>query len=422
MPRRAFGKILIANRGEIACRIARTAHSTGYRTVAVFSEADADAPHVRMMHEAVRIGRSLPRESYLKIDAILGAAQKADADAVHPGYGFLAENAAFAEACTAAGLVFIGPPADVIRTMGDKAAAKALMLSAGIPCVPGYLGEDQSDARLAHEAEKLGFPLLIKAVAGGGGLGIRAVRTSGELPAQISAARKEAQNAFGSDRLILERLIEDPRHIEVQIFGDAHGNVVHLYERDCSVQRRRQKIIEEVPSPVLTSAKRDELTRYAVEAARAAGYENAGTVEFIADQNLNFYFLEMNTRLQVEHPVTEMVTGLDLVEWQLRIAAGEPLTLSQDQIPLRGHAIEARLCAEDPYDGFKPQTGTILHWRPVVKEGLRIDTGAEEGSEVTPFYDPLMAKIIAHGSSREDAARRLATALEEAPILGLPTN
>jgi len=422
MPRRAFGKILIANRGEIACRIARTAHSMGYRSVAVFSDADADAPHVRMMHEAVRIGRSLPRESYLKIDAILGAAAKAGADAIHPAYGFLAENAAFAEACAEAGLVFVGPPADVIRKMGDKAAAKALMLSAGIPCVPGYFSEDQSDTRLLLEAEKLGFPLLIKAVAGGGGLGIRAVGAHSELLSQISAARKEAQNAFGSDRLMLERLIEHPRHIEVQIFGDQYGNVVHLHERDCSVQRRRQKIIEEAPSPALTPAKRKELTHYAVEAARAAGYENAGTVEFIADQSLNFYFLEMNTRLQVEHPVTEMVTGLDLVEWQLRIAAGEALPLNQDQIPLRGHAIEARLCAEDPYDGFKPQTGTILYWRPVVKEGIRIDSGIAEGGAVTPFYDPLMAKMIAHGSSREEAARRLASALEEAPILGIPAN
>ncbi|MGA7324157.1 MAG: biotin carboxylase N-terminal domain-containing protein [Rhodomicrobium sp.] len=422
MPPRAFEKVLIANRGEIACRIARTAHSIGYRTVALFSDADADAQHVRMMHEAVRIGRSLPRESYLKIETILGVAAKTGADAIHPGYGFLAENASFAEACTKAGLVFIGPPAHVIRKMGDKASAKALMLSAGIPCVPGYWGEDQSDARLTLEAGKLGFPLLIKAVAGGGGLGIRAVSTHAELSSQISAARREAQNAFGSDRLMLERLIEQPRHLEVQIFGDGYGNVVQLHERDCSVQRRRQKIVEEAPSPVLTPAKRDELTHYALEAARAAGYQNAGTVEFIADQSLSFYFLEMNTRLQVEHPVTEMVTGLDLVEWQLRIAAGEPLPLSQDQIPLRGHAIEARLCAEDPYDGFKPQTGTILHWRPAEMEALRIDTGIVEGSEVTPFYDPLIAKIIAHGSSREEAARSLALALEEAPILGLPTN
>src|SRR5215469_909755 len=310
----------------------------GYRTAAVFSDADAEAPHVRLAGEAVRIGPPAPHESYLKIDAILAAAQHIGADAIHPGYGFLAENAGFAEACEGAGLVFIGPPAGVIRKMGDKARAKELVAAAGVPCLPGYSGEDQSDATLTAEAEKLGFPLLIKAAAGGGGRGIREVRARGELLGQLLAARREAINAFGDGRLMLERLIERPRHIEVQIFGDRYGTIVHLFERDCSVQRRRQKIIEEAPCPVLTPALREKLTGYAVQAARAAGYENAGTVEFIADSAFNIYFLEMNTRLQVEHPVTELITGLDLVEWQLRVASGERHPLEQDKISIQGHA------------------------------------------------------------------------------------
>ena len=418
---RPFQKILIANRGEIACRIARTAKAMGYRTVAVFSDADARALHVRLADEAVRIGSPAPQESYLNSPALLEAARKTDADAIHPGYGFLAENADFAEACAWAGIVFIGPPGDVIRKMGDKAAAKAIMQAAGVPCVPGYHGEDQSDKRLAAEAGKLGFPLLIKAVGGGGGRGIRPVRASAELSEQLAAARREAKNAFGDDRIMLERLIDHPRHLEVQIFGDAHGNIVHLFERDCTTQRRRQKIIEEAPSPVLSPALREKLTGYAVEAARAVGYQNAGTVEFIADANLNIYFLEMNTRLQVEHPVTEMVTGLDLVEWQLRIAAGEPLPLRQDQISLRGHAIEARLCAEDPYDGFRPQTGAVLR-APRPRDGIRVDTGVEEHSEVSPYYNSMVAKVIADGRDRGEAARRLARALEDEPLLGFPTN
>ena len=383
---RPFQKILIANRGEIACRIARTAKAMGYRTVAVFSDADARALHVRSADEAVRIGLAAPQDSYLNIPAILEAVQKTGAEAIHPGYGFLAENADFTEACERAGIVFIGPPAGVIRKMGDKAAAKAVMQTAGVPCVPGYYGEDQSDKRLAAEVGKLDFPLLIKAVGGGGGRGIRAVRTATELHEQLAAARREAKSAFGDDRLMLERLIEHPRHLEVQVFGDNHGTIVHLFERDCTTQRRRQKIIEEAPSPVLTPALREKLTGYAVEAARAVGYRNAGTVEFIADAELNIYFLEMNTRLQVEHPVTEMVTGLDLVEWQLRIAAGEPLPLRQDQISLRGHAIEARLCAEDPYDGFRPQTGIVL-CAPRSQDGIRVDSGVEVDSEVSPYYE-----------------------------------
>jgi geranyl-CoA carboxylase alpha subunit len=416
-----FQKVLIANRGEIACRVARTAKAMGYRTVAVFSDADAGALHVKCADEAVRIGPPAPQQSYLDIGAILDAAKRTGAGAIHPGYGFLAENAVFAEACEREGLVFIGPPASVIRRMGDKAAAKALMQAAGVPCVPGYLGEDQSGERLALEAERLGFPLLVKAIGGGGGRGIRAVRDATELADQLAAARREAKAAFGDDRLMLERLIEHPRHLEVQVFGDAHGNVVHLYERDCTTQRRRQKIVEEAPSPVLTAALRERLTGYAVEAARAVGYRNAGTIEFIADRDLNIYFLEMNTRLQVEHPVTELVTGLDLVEWQLRVAAGEPLPLRQDEIVLRGCAIEARLCAEDPYDGFKPQTGAVLRV-PQSRDGVRIDTGVGAGSEVSPYYDSMIAKVIAQGRDREEATRRLACALEDDPLLGLPTN
>jgi geranyl-CoA carboxylase alpha subunit len=418
---RPFQKILIANRGEIACRIARTAKAMGYRTVAAFSDADARALHVSLADEAVRIGPPAPQDSYLNAPAILEAARKTGADAIHPGYGFLAENADFAGACEEAGIDFIGPSAEVIRKMGDKAAAKAIMQAAGVPCVPGYFGEDQADKRLAAEAGKLRFPLLIKAVGGGGGRGIRAVRAPGDLEEQLAAARREAKSAFGDDRLMLERLIEHPRHLEVQVFGDAHGNIVHLYERDCTTQRRRQKIIEEAPSPVLTPALRDRLTGYAVEAARAVGYQNAGTVEFIADADLNIYFLEMNTRLQVEHPVTELVTGLDLVEWQLRVAAGEPLPLRQDQISLRGHAIEARLCAEDPYDGFRPQTGAVLR-SPHSRDGIRVDSGVEAGSEVSPYYDSMVAKVIAYGRDRTEAARRLACALEDEPLLGLQTN
>jgi geranyl-CoA carboxylase alpha subunit len=417
-----FQKILIANRGEIACRIIRTAKAMGYRTATIFSDADAPAAHVRLADEAVHIGPSAPQESYLRIDAVLAAAKQLGAGAIHPGYGFLSENAGFAEACEGAGLVFIGPPAHIIRRMGDKAGAKAAMAAAGVPCLPGYSGEDQSDARFMAEAEGLGLPLLIKAVGGGGGRGIREVRKTADLPGQLAAARREGKNAFGSERLMLERLIERPKHIEVQVFGDRYGNIVHLFERDCSVQRRRQKIIEEAPCPVLTPAQREKLTGYSIQAARAARYENAGTVEFIADSASNIYFLEMNTRLQVEHPVTELITGLDLVEWQLRVASGEPLPLGQEEISMQGHAIEARLCAEDPFDGFKPQAGTAAYWRPAPAEGVRIDSGTGEGGEVTPYYDSMIAKIIAHGRSRDEAIRRVACALEDNPLLGLSTN
>ena len=419
-----FDKILIANRGEIACRVMRTARRLGYRTVAVYSDADRAAPHVRLADEAVHIGGSAAVDSYLNTAALLEAARKSGAQAVHPGYGFLSESAAFAQACVDAGLVFIGPPAAAMKAMGNKALAKRRMLAAGVPCASGYLGDEQDDARLLQEALKLGFPLLVKAVAGGGGRGMRLVRAADEVAQALVAARREAQGAFGDGTLMLERLIDNGRHIEIQVFADAHGNAVHLGERDCTAQRRRQKVIEEAPSPVVSSAMREAMGRDAVAAALAVGYRGAGTVEFIVDADLKHFFLEMNTRLQVEHPVTEMVTGLDLVEWQLRVAAGEPLPLGQADIAFGGHAIEARLYAEDPYAGFAPQTGTVRWWRPqlALQGGVRIDDGIEEGSEISPFYDPLLAKIIVHGRDRGDAIRRLRAALQNAPLLGLRNN
>ena len=419
-----FEKILIANRGEIACRVIRTARDLGYRTVAVFSDADRTAPHVALADESVWIGASAAADSYLRIDTLLEAARKTGADAIHPGYGFLSENAAFAQACVDAGLVFVGPPPSAIEAMGDKALAKRRMIAAGVPCAPGYLGEDQDDARLTAEALKLGFPLLVKAVAGGGGRGMRLVREPGEIAQAIAGARREAQSAFGDGTLMLERLIDNGRHIEIQVFADAHGHAVHLGERDCTAQRRRQKVIEESPSPVVNPAMREAMGRDAVAAALAVGYRGAGTVEFIVDADLRHYFLEMNTRLQVEHPVTEMVTGLDLVEWQLRVAAGQTLPLAQAEVRLSGHAIEARLYAEDPYAGFAPQTGTVRRWRPqhARHAGVRIDAGIEEGSEVSPWYDPMVAKVIAHGRDRDDAIRRLRAALQNTPLLGLRNN
>jgi geranyl-CoA carboxylase alpha subunit len=421
----SFRKILIANRGEIACRVMRTAHRLGYRTVAVFSDADAHAPHVAQADEAVRIGAPPAAESYLAIAAIIDAARRTGADALHPGYGFLSERADFAQACADAGLVFIGPPPDAIRAMGDKALAKRRMRDAGVPCAPGYLGEDQGDDRLGAEARKLGLPLLVKAVAGGGGRGMRLVRDMAELPQALAGARREAQSAFGDGTLMLERLIDDGRHIEIQVFADAHGNAVHLGERDCTAQRRRQKVIEEAPSPVVSATMRQAMGRDAVAAALAVGYRGAGTVEFIvqteSNGDMNHFFLEMNTRLQVEHPVTECITGLDLVEWQLRVAAGEPLPLKQDQISFTGHAIEARLYAEDPYDGWKPQTGRIAGWRPEAAS-IRIDHGLAEGGEVSPYYDAMVAKFIAHGTDRADAVRRLTRALDEVPLLGPRSN
>ena len=416
-----FEKILIANRGEIACRVIRTAHRLGYGTVAVYSSADAGALHVRSADEAVLIGPPPAADSYLNIAALLAAAKATGADAVHPGYGFLSERADFAQACADAGLVFIGPPPAAIRAMGDKAEAKRRMGAAGVPCAPGYLGEVQSDERLMSEAQNIGLPLLVKAVAGGGGRGMRLVRELAELPAALAGARREAMSAFGDDRLMLERLIEKGRHIEVQVFADSHGHCIHLGERDCTAQRRRQKLIEEAPSPVVGPAMRAALGRDAVAAALAVGYVGAGTVEFIVDAELKHHFLEMNTRLQVEHPVTECITGLDLVEWRLRVARGEPLPLTQDEVKFDGHAIEVRLYAEDPHDGWKPQTGRVLGWQPG-RAQVRVDHGLAEGDEVSPWYDAMVAKFIAHGSSRDDAIRRLLRALQDAPLLGVAHN
>jgi geranyl-CoA carboxylase alpha subunit len=417
-----FSKILIANRGEIACRVMRTAKALGYRTVAVFSDADADALHVRQADMAVHIGPAPARDSYLNIDALLGAAKRAGADAVHPGYGFLSENAAFAEACAAAGLVFIGPPAAAIAAMGNKARAKELMRAAGVPCVPGYQGEDQSDEKMSAAAARIGFPLMVKAAAGGGGRGMRLVTAALDLANALVRARSEALRAFGSDELILERAIGDARHIEFQIFADQHGNVIHLGERDCSIQRRHQKVIEEAPSPSVSTELRAQMGEAAVAAARAIDYVGAGTVEFLLDPEGQFYFLEMNTRLQVEHAVTEAITGLDLVAWQLNVAAGEKLALEQHQVVLDGHAIEARLYAEDPENGFLPQSGKLIDWRPAGGEGVRIDHGLAAGCMVSPFYDPMLAKLIAHGGTREEARRRLIMTLEDTVALGLKTN
>ncbi|MDC8785421.1 acetyl/propionyl/methylcrotonyl-CoA carboxylase subunit alpha [Roseateles koreensis] len=418
-----MSKVLVANRGEIACRIMRSAKAMGLRTVAVYSEVEADAPHVALADEALCIGAAPASASYLNIEALLQAARQSGADAIHPGYGFLSERADFAAACVAAGLVFIGPSAASIEAMGNKAAAKRRMLEAGVPCVPGYLGAVQDEAHLISEALTLGFPLLVKAVAGGGGRGMRTVHRAEELPGALSSARREAESAFGDGTLMLERLIEAGRHIEIQVFADHHGYTIHLGERDCSTQRRRQKVIEEAPSPVLSEAQRQAMGVDAVAAARAVGYVGAGTVEFMLDAQGRHYFLEMNTRLQVEHPVTEMITGLDLVEWQLRVAAGEPLPLRQEQVQFKGHAIEVRLYAEDPYDGFAPQTGTVSWWRPAcAAAGLRVDSGIFEGGRVQPFYDPMQAKLIAHGCDRADAIRQLASALADSPLLGLPNN
>jgi geranyl-CoA carboxylase alpha subunit len=417
-----FGKILIANRGEIACRIIRSARKLGYRTVAVFSDADAGALHVLQADEAVRIGPPAAKESYLNIDALLEAAKRTGADAIHPGYGFLSENAAFARACTEAGLVFIGPPAAAIESMGNKAKTKTLMAAGGIPCLGGYHGADQSNGRLAKEARRVGFPLMVKAAAGGGGRGMRLVSSESDLADALPRARSEAAGAFGSDELILEQAVADARHIEFQVFADQHGNVIHLGERECSIQRRFQKVIEEAPSPAIGAELRARMGEAAVAAARAIGYVSAGTIEFLLDASGNFYFLEMNTRLQVEHAVTEAITGVDLVEWQLRIAAGEPLPLQQRDVHFRGHAIEARLYAEDPYAAFMPQSGTLVDWRPAAAAGIRIDHGLVPGQNVTPFYDPMLAKVIASGTTRQEARRRLLAALQDTIVLGLTTN
>ena len=422
MSKTSFTKILIANRGEIACRVIRTARAEGYRTVAVYSEADAGALHVQQADQALCIGPPPVRDSYLSIDAVLRAAAASGADAIHPGYGFLSENAAFARAVQAAGLVFIGPDPHAIEQMGNKAAAKRLMLAAGVPCVPGYQGAEQSDRTLIAQAHEIGAPVMVKAAAGGGGRGMRLVADLADLPTALATARSEAANAFGSDELILERAVVEPRHVEVQVFADRHGNVIHLGERDCSIQRRHQKVFEEAPSPAVDAALRARMGAAAVAAAKAVQYVGAGTVEFLLDREGRFYFLEMNTRLQVEHPVTECITGQDLVAWQLAVARGEALPLTQDQVPLQGHAIEVRLYAEDPQADFLPQSGDVALWRPPAGAGIRVDHGLASGQTISPYYDPMIAKIIAHGATRDEARRRLLGALRATRVLGLPTN
>ncbi len=465
----SFSSLLVANRGEIACRVIRTARRMGLRTVAVFSDADAQAMHVAMADTAIRIGPAPARESYLDIPAIIAAARATGAEAIHPGYGFLSENADFAEACAEAGITFVGPPPAAIRAMGSKAAAKALMERAGVPLVPGYHGEDQSEATLRREAARIGFPILVKASAGGGGKGMKVARDAGELDAALDLARGEARAAFGDDRLLLERYLTKPRHIEIQVFADSHGNVVHLFERDCSIQRRHQKVVEEAPAPGMTPGRRAAMGKAACDAARAIGYVGAGTVEFIVDAGVAgrvdagvagrvdagvavsvhagvavsvhagaaadvhagvadddpgdaFHFMEMNTRLQVEHPVTEAITGQDLVEWQLRVAAGEPLPLRQDQLSITGHAIEVRLYAEDPTRDFAPSVGRLAHLAFPAGEGIRVDAGVRQGDAIPIHYDPMVAKVIAHGPDREAARRRLARALDATAIAGPRSN
>jgi 3-methylcrotonyl-CoA carboxylase alpha subunit len=418
-----FRSLLIANRGEIACRVIRTARRLGIRTIAVYSDADRDALHVRSADTAMRIGPAPARESYLRADAIVAAAREAGAEAIHPGYGFLSENADFAEACARAGLVFVGPSPASIRAMGGKSAAKSLMQQAGVPVVPGYHGDDQSTAIFAEHARRIGYPVLVKASAGGGGKGMRVVAQESDLAEAIDGARREAASSFGDDRVLLEKYLVKPRHIEVQIFGDRHGNLVHLCERDCSLQRRHQKVVEEAPAPGMTPARRAEIGAAAVRAARAVDYVGAGTVEFIVDADGAFHFMEMNTRLQVEHPVTEMITGLDLVEWQLRVAAGEALPFAQDSVAPRGHAIEVRLYAEDPQRDFLPATGRLVRLRfPDPSAHVRVDAGVAAGDAITVHYDPMIAKLVVWDHDRAAALRRLAVALGETQVAGLVTN
>jgi 3-methylcrotonyl-CoA carboxylase alpha subunit len=426
-----FKKILIANRGEIACRVAATARRLAVRTVAVYSEADADAKHVHACDESVAIGGSAPKDSYLRWERIIEAARATGAEAIHPGYGFLSENEEFARACEAAGLVFIGPPASAIQAMGLKAESKRLMERAGVPLVPGYHGAGQEPKMLRQEADRIGYPVLIKASAGGGGKGMRIVEQGGEFDAALVSCRREAINSFGDDAVLIEKYVTRPRHIEIQVFGDCQGECVWLFERDCSVQRRHQKVLEEAPAPGLTEAMRQRMGEAAVAAAKAVGYVGAGTVEFIVEQQagaeMSFFFMEMNTRLQVEHPVTEAITGLDLVEWQLRVAAGEPLPLRQDQLRIDGHAIEARICAESPDNNFLPATGTLRVYRKPAcssfeRGPVRIDDGVREGDSISPYYDSMVAKLIVHGATRAEALARLDEALAQVHIVGLNTN
>lgn len=427
-----FKKILIANRGEIACRVAATARKLGIRTVAVYSDADANAKHVQACDEAVHIGTASPKESYLRAERIIEAAKATGAQAVHPGYGFLSENEEFAQACADAGIAFIGPPPSAIKAMGLKAESKRLMAQAGVPLVPGYHGADQGPALLKREADAIGYPVLIKASAGGGGKGMRIVAKAEEFDAALASCKREAINSFGDDAVLIERYVTKPRHIEIQVFGDSHGNCIYLFERDCSVQRRHQKVLEEAPAPGMSDARRREMGAAAVAAAKAVGYVGAGTVEFIAEPtpegDLRFFFMEMNTRLQVEHPVTEAITGLDLVEWQLRVASGEPLPLAQEQLHIDGHAIEARICAENPDAQFLPATGTLEVYRTPPAAGsferalIRVDAGVREGDAISPYYDSMIAKLIVWGRDRAEALARLDAALAQTHIVGLHTN
>jgi 3-methylcrotonyl-CoA carboxylase alpha subunit len=426
-----FKKILIANRGEIACRVAATARRMAIRTVAVYSDADANANHVRACDESVYLGGSAPKDSYLRWEKILEAAKATGAEAIHPGYGFLSENEEFAQACADAGLVFIGPPPSAIKAMGLKAESKQLMEKAGVPLVPGYHGHDQDPALLQREADRIGYPVLIKASAGGGGKGMRAVEKAADFAAALASCQREAINSFGDDAVLIEKYVQRPRHIEIQVFGDTHGDCVYLFERDCSVQRRHQKVLEEAPAPGMTEAMRAEMGAAAVAAAKAVKYVGAGTVEFIVEQRdggaMNFFFMEMNTRLQVEHPVTEAITGLDLVEWQLRVASGEPLPLKQGELKIHGHAIEARICAENPDNNFLPATGTLQVYRKpqataFQRSRVRIDDGVREGGEISPFYDSMIAKLIVHGATRDEALARLDAALAQTHIVGVQTN
>jgi geranyl-CoA carboxylase alpha subunit len=420
MKRTPYFKILIANRGEIALRIMRTARRLGYGVVAVYSDADRESLHVREADQAVRIGEALPAQSYLNIAAVVAAAKASGASAVHPGYGFLAENEEFAQACRDAGLVFIGPSPEAIKAMGNKAGAKSIMQQAGVPVVPGYQGDDQSDAVMLAEANKVGFPVMIKAVAGGGGRGMRLVADKAAFPEALRSARSEAKAAFGDGTVILERAIQNPRHIEIQVFGDRYGNAIHLGERDCSVQRRHQKLIEEAPSPAVSPRLRQRMGEVAVAAVRAMRYEGAGTLEFLLDERGDFYFMEMNTRLQVEHPVTEAITGFDLVELQLRVAGGEPLGIVQEDIKFAGHAIEVRLCSEDADADFMPQSGTMARWQ--MPEGVRVEHALQSGAEIPPFYDSMIAKLVSHAATRDEARGRLICALEQTVAFGVTTN
>ena len=418
-----FNKILIANRGEIACRVIKTARRMGIRTVAVYSEADANARHVRLADEAVLLGPAAARESYLVADKIVDACKRTGAQAVHPGYGFLSENADFADALAANGITFIGPPASAIRAMGSKSEAKKLMGKAAVPLTPGYHGDDQTPALLHKEANAIGYPVLIKAAAGGGGKGMRLVEKSEDFPDALASCKREAASSFGNEHVLIEKYITQPRHIEIQVFADSQGDCVYLFERDCSVQRRHQKVLEEAPAPGMTDARRHEMGKAAVAAAKAVGYVGAGTVEFIANQDGSFYFMEMNTRLQVEHPVTEMITGQDLVEWQLRVAAGQPLPLAQEQLQIRGHALEARIYAEDANKGFLPSTGKLVRLSPPAESlNVRVDTGVEEGDEITPFYDPMIAKLIVWDEHRDAALARMRKALTDYQVAGVTTN